>query len=49
MDQPLPLPEGVSATAIGAEVPSTPEPSAWLALLLVLGVLGATAVSRRAR
>ena len=49
VDQPLPLPEGVSDSAIGAEVPSTPEPAAWLALLVVLGVLLATALSRRGR
>lgn len=45
--QPLPLPEGVTSLAIGAEVPSTPEPAAWLALLLVLGIVVATLVSRR--
>jgi len=47
--QPLPLPEGVSPLAIGAAVPSTPEPAAWLALLLVLGIVVATVVSRRRR
>ncbi len=47
VDQPSPMPEGVSNLAIGAEVPGTPEPSAWLALLVVLGVLVATIVSRR--
>ena len=49
VDQPSPLPEGVSALAIGAEVPSTPEPGAWLALLLVVGIVAATALSRRSR
>ena len=47
VDQPSPMPEGVSNLAIGAEVPGTPEPSAWLALLVVLGILVATIVSRR--
>ena len=47
VDQPSPLPEGVSNLAIGAEVPSTPEPSAWLALIVVLGVVGATLYTRR--
>ncbi|VXB50464.1 Trypsin [Pseudomonas sp. 8BK] len=32
--QPLPLPQGVSNQAIGALVSSTPEPSAWLMLLV---------------
>jgi Ca-activated chloride channel family protein len=39
VDQPSPLPEGVSNQAIGAEVPSTPEPGAIAALLVVLGVV----------
>jgi Ca-activated chloride channel family protein len=47
VDQPSPLPEGVSALAVGAEVPSTPEPEAWLALLVVLGIVVATVVARR--
>ena len=42
VNQPLPMPEGVSNLAIGAEVPSTPEPAAWLALLVTLGVLAAS-------
>ncbi|HEY0818090.1 MAG TPA: VIT and VWA domain-containing protein [Rhizobacter sp.] len=42
VDQPSPLPEGVSDNAIGAEVPSTPEPGAILALLIVIGVVAAT-------
>jgi Ca-activated chloride channel homolog len=49
VDQPSPLPQGVSRLAIGAEVPSTPEPSAWLALLIVLGIVVATVVARRRR
>ncbi len=50
VDQPLPLPEGVSNLALatlGAEVPSTPEPSAWLALLIVLGIVAGTLAARR--
>ena len=47
VDQPSPLPEGVSDLALGAEVPSTPEPGALLALLVVLGIVGATLWSRR--
>ncbi|MET0210657.1 MAG: VIT domain-containing protein [Burkholderiaceae bacterium] len=50
VDQPSPLPAGVSALAVGASseapsmlgaaVPSTPEPSAWLALGVVALLLG---------
>jgi len=46
--QPSPLPQGVGETALGAEVPSTPEPAAWLALLVVVGVAGAALQRRRA-
>jgi len=50
VNQPLPLPQGVSNNAVGGEVgapaPSTPEPAAWLSLLVVLGLVGA-ALSRR--
>jgi Ca-activated chloride channel homolog len=49
VDQPLPMPQGVSNLAIGAEVPTTPEPAAWLALALVAPLLGAVAWRRRAR
>ena len=49
VNQPLPLPQGVSELAVGAEVPSTPEPGAWFALLVVLGIVGATVVSNRRR
>ncbi|HEX7441571.1 MAG TPA: VWA domain-containing protein [Caldimonas sp.] len=45
--QPSPMPEGVSDLLIGAEVPSTPEPGAWLALLVAIGVVGATVVERQ--
>jgi Ca-activated chloride channel homolog len=50
VDQPLPLPQGVTALAVGqhdaapttlaALVPSTPEPEVWLALALVLVATG---------
>lgn len=44
VNQPLPPPQGVSNAAVGAEVgaaiPSTPEPAAWLSLLVVLGLVG---------
>jgi Ca-activated chloride channel homolog len=50
VQQPSPLPQGVSNFAVGAAVPSTPEPSAWLALLLVLGlVVAGVAHTRRHR
>ncbi|WP_280153694.1 VIT domain-containing protein [Piscinibacter sp. XHJ-5] len=49
VQQPTPLPQGVSTLAIGAEVPSTPEPAAWLALLIVLGIVVATVIERRRR
>jgi Ca-activated chloride channel homolog len=42
VNQPSPLPQGVSNQAIGTlgtAVPSTPEPAAWLALLVVLGLV----------
>ncbi|MDR0273942.1 MAG: VWA domain-containing protein [Burkholderiaceae bacterium] len=44
-DQPSPLPEGVTdravgdASALGAQVASTPEPATWAAMLVVLAVL----------
>jgi Ca-activated chloride channel homolog len=50
VNQPLPLPQGVSNHAIGATVPSTPEPAAGLALLVVLGLVAAgVAHTRRHR
>jgi len=49
VDQPSPMPQGVSNLAIGAEVPSTPEPAAWLALLVVGGIVVATVVAHRRR
>lgn len=47
--QPSPMPEGVSNLAVGAEVPSTPEPAAWLALLVVMGIVAFTVVAQRHR
>lgn len=47
VDQPSPLPQGVSALAVGAEVPGTPEPATWGALLVTASVLAM--VARRAR
>ncbi|UCH16385.1 MAG: trypsin, partial [Burkholderiales bacterium] len=49
VNQPLPLPQGVSNLAVGAEVPSTPEPVAWLAILVVLGFVAAASLRRPAR
>jgi Ca-activated chloride channel family protein len=45
--QPAPLPQGVSNHAIGAAVPSTPEPTAWLALAVALGLVAAGVAHRR--
>jgi Ca-activated chloride channel family protein len=39
VDQPSPLPQGVSELAIGAHVPSTPEPTFWAAAVAMLFVL----------
>jgi len=38
VDQPSPLPQGVSNLAVGAEVPSTPEPAVWW-LLAIAGLV----------
>ena len=58
VDQPLPLPQGVGNSAIGgvnggansvvagAAVPSTPEPAAWLSLLVVVGLVGVAVLCR---
>jgi Ca-activated chloride channel family protein len=45
--QPLPLPQGVANSAVGAAVPSTPEPAAWLALTIVLGLVVASLLRHR--
>jgi Ca-activated chloride channel family protein len=47
VNQPLPLPQGVSNAAVGAPVPSTPEPAAWIALLVALGVVTAGLAHQR--
>ena len=39
VDQPSPMPKGVSNLAIGAEVPATPEPPALAMLLVALAVI----------
>ncbi len=53
VNQPSPLPQGVSSNAVGTlgtAVPSTPEPAAWLALLVVLVLVAAgVAHARRHR
>jgi Ca-activated chloride channel family protein len=48
VDQPSPLPEGVSELAVGASVPSTPEPTLWMAVVAMLAVLAAALGRRRA-
>ena len=45
--QPSPMPAGVSNLAIGAEVPSTPEPAFWLALAITLAIVGVAVASLR--
>lgn len=47
VNQPSPMPQGVSNLAIGAEVPGTPEPQTWGAMALMLSILAMLA--RRAR
>ncbi|WP_422089036.1 MULTISPECIES: VIT and vWA domain-containing protein [Variovorax] len=47
VNQPLPLPQGVSELALGAEVPSTPEPETLGAIAVVLSMLAM--LRRRAR
>jgi len=47
VNQPLPLPQGVSNHAVGSPVPSTPEPAAWFALLMALGLVGVGVVHAR--
>lgn len=46
-NQPSPLPQGVENTALGAEVPSTPEPATWGAMAVTLSVLAMLATRRR--
>ena len=47
VNQPSPLPQGVNNLAVGAEVPSTPEPATWGAVIVVLSVLAM--MTRRTR
>nr|WP_315849582.1 VIT domain-containing protein [uncultured Rhodoferax sp.] len=47
VNQPSPLPQGVENSALGAEVPSTPEPVTWGAILVTLSVLAMLAHRRR--
>jgi len=47
VNQPLPMPQGVSDLALGAEVPSTPEPETLGAIAVVLSMLAM--LRRRAR
>ncbi len=47
VDQPSPLPQGVSELAVGAEVPSTPEPNVWG--MLAITAATATFFARRRR
>lgn len=49
VNQPSPMPEGVSDMAIGAEVPSTPEPATWGAMVLVAGMLAMAGRFQRRR
>lgn len=49
VNQPSPMPEGVSDLAIGSEVPSTPEPAAWGAMLLIGSMLVMLAKHQRRR
>ena len=39
VDQPSPMPQGVSNLAIGAPVPATPEPATWGAVIVVVSML----------
>jgi Ca-activated chloride channel family protein len=38
--QPLPLPRGVENSAVGASISTTPEPSSWMLLVVLIVVLG---------
>jgi Ca-activated chloride channel family protein len=49
VDQPSPMPQGVSNLAIGASVPGTPEPEAWGAMFVTLSVLAMLARRLRRR
>ena len=47
VNQPSPMPQGVSNLAIGAEVPGTPEPATWGAVIVLLSVLALLARRER--
>jgi Ca-activated chloride channel family protein len=47
VNQPSPLPQGVENSALGAEVPSTPEPATWGAMAVTLSVLAMLTTRRR--
>lgn len=47
VNQPSPMPEGVSNLALGAEVPGTPEPAVWGGMAMVLSVLAMLARRQR--
>ncbi len=47
VDQPSPLPAGVSELAVGAEVPATPEPPLVAMLAVSLGMVGGIAAWKR--
>jgi Ca-activated chloride channel family protein len=49
VNQPLPLPQGVSNTAVGEPVESADEPELWLLLALLALALGAAGVQARRR
>ena len=49
VNQPSPMPEGVSDNAIGSEVPSTPEAGTWGAMILVGSALAMLARHQRRR
>jgi Ca-activated chloride channel family protein len=47
VNQPQPMPEGVSNLAVGAQVPSAPEPQVWGAMAVCLSMLGMLARRQR--
>jgi len=47
VNQPSPMPEGVSNLALGAEVPGTPEPAVWGGMAMMLSVLAMLARRQR--
>ncbi|ARU03373.1 trypsin [Comamonas serinivorans] len=47
VNQPLPMPEGVSNLAVAAQVPSAPEPQVWGAMAVCLSMLGMLARRKR--